>query len=179
MQVDLRSLIEDVILKFNQNRTGPKPIIFATIPPDLRRVYWDDDGLERFVKYFLYHALLTNSPEKPIHIIVHERTQLVDLEEFVSVAPPYWVQLRIQGDGSGVILSMVEEIFDDLGYRCEEWVAVEGCGAQLGIFRPTHKEVPKMVFCVDAGRAMRCCDFLIPVPEAELQPSLVPPRKNT
>lgn len=99
----------------------------------------------------------------PIHIIVQERTRLGDLEGFVGVSPLYWVQLRIKGSGSGMIERMVEEIFDDLGYRCEERVGLEGSAVQLAVFSPVKEVQPKMGFCFDGSRAMRRCDFLIPV----------------
>jgi hypothetical protein len=178
-EINLRELIEDVISKFSQNRTGLKPLVFATIPPDLPQVYWEDERLERFVKYFLYHALLTHNPERPLHIIVHERTKLADLEGFVGVSPLYWIQLRIQGYGSSMIESMVKEIFNDYGYRCEEWIGLEGSDAQLAIFSPSQKGHPKMVFCSDASRAMQRCDFLIPVSERQLLPSFADPSKKT
>lgn len=50
MEVDLGWLIGDVIVKFNYNRTGPKPMVFAKIPPGLARVPWNDGALEKFIK---------------------------------------------------------------------------------------------------------------------------------
>jgi len=177
-QIDLGELVEGVILKFSQNRTGAKPTIFAKIPPDLPPILWQDEGLEKFIKHFLYHALLVNNPEMPIQVWVHERSKLTDLEGFVGVSPLCWIQLRIEGYGPGMIESVVEEVFGDLGYRCEEWIGLEGSHAQLGIFSPVEKGEPKMVLCIDAIRSMWKCDFLIPVSEKLLLPSLSSPRKK-
>jgi hypothetical protein len=163
MEIDLGALVEEVILKFRRNRTGPKPTVLALIPPDLPLISWQDEGLKKFINYFLYPALLMNHPEMPIDIIIHERTGLKDLEGFVGLCPLYWIQLRLQGHGSGMNEKVVEEIVDDLGYRREEWVGVEGSNAQLVIFGPTDKNSPKMVFCLDLTSPIRKCDLLIPV----------------
>jgi hypothetical protein len=77
-----------------------------------------------------------------------------------------------------MIESMVEEIFNDLRYRCEEWIGLEGSDAQLAIFSPAQRGQPKMVFCLDAGKAMRRCDFLIPISERRLLASFADPGKK-
>ncbi|TMA12000.1 MAG: hypothetical protein E6J89_06080 [Deltaproteobacteria bacterium] len=177
-EINLGEVIEGVISKFCRNRTGPRPRLLAKIPPNLPYLSWQDDGLERFIKHFLYHTLLMNDPETPVQVIVHERTSLADLEDFVGVYPAYWIQLRIQGHGSGMIESVVEEVFSDLGYRCEEWIGVEGSSAQLAIFSPLDREEPKMVFCVDTVKGIWKCDFLIPVSDRLFLPSFSSPRKK-
>ena len=177
-KIDLGEFIEEVMFKFNQNRIGAKPTVLAKIPPDLPHIFWHDDGLEKFIKAFLYDALLMNNPEMPVRIIVHERTRLTDLEGFVGVSSLYWIQLRIEGHGPGMIQNHVEERLNELGYRCEEWVGVEGSHAQLAIFTPLEKNGPKMVFCIDVVRTMWKCDFLIPISEKLLLPSFSSPRKK-
>jgi hypothetical protein len=178
METNLRGLIDDVICKFRRNRIRPQPKVLVKNPGDLPLIFWEDDGLERFVKNFLYHALLVNNPETPIQILVHQRSKLTDLESFVWVRPLCWIQLRVEGHGPGMIESAVEEIFDGLGYRCEEWVGIEGSESQLAIFKPIQKEEPKLVLCLDAARSTWKCDFLVPVSENLLLPSFPAERKK-
>ena len=178
-QIDMGELVERVVVKFSQNRMGIKPTVFVVIPPSLPLILWQDSSLERLLKVLLYDALLTNNPEKPIRVLVHERTRLTDLEGFVGVSPLYWIQLRIQGSGPGAMDNLVEERFKELGYRCEEWVGVEGSSAQLAIFSPAGKNEPKMVFCFDINKTIQRCDLLIPVPERMHQPYQLGLRKRS
>jgi hypothetical protein len=170
METNLRGLIDDVICKFRRNRVGPQPRILLKIPPELPLIAWHDDGLDRFVKTFLYHALMVNDPEMPVQILVHERSRLTDLESFVKVSPLCWIQLRIEGRGPGMIESVAEEILQDHGYHCEEWVGVEGSDSQLAIFSPVEKTEAKLVLCFNVARSLWKCDFLIPVSESLLLP---------
>jgi hypothetical protein len=170
METNLKGLIDNVICKFRRNRTGPQPKVVVKIPVDLPLLFWYDDGLERFIKNFLYHALQVNNPEMPVHILVHQRNRLTDLEGFVGVNPLFWMQLRVEGHGPGMIESAVEEIFDGLGYRCEEWVGVEGSQSQLAIFKPIKKSEPKLVLCIESAKNVWKCDFLVPVSDSLLLP---------
>jgi len=178
METNLKGLIDSVICNFRRNRTGPQPKIVVKIPVDLPLVFWQDHGLERFIKNFLYHALQVNNPEMPVQIMVHQRSRLTDLESFVGVNPLCWMQLRVEGNGPGMIESAVEEIFDGLGYRCEEWVGVEGSESQLAIFKPMEKNEPKLVLCIDSARNVWKCDFLVPVSDNLLLPSFHGERKK-
>ncbi|HEX9442609.1 MAG TPA: hypothetical protein VGA73_00745 [Candidatus Binatia bacterium] len=178
METNLRELIGEAIDKFKLNRMGPQPKVLVKIPGDLPVILWQDEGLAKFVKNFLYHALLSNNPDTPIQILVHERHRLKDLEGFVGVFPLCWVQLRIEGHGAGMIESAVEEIFGDLGYRSEEWVGVEGSESQLGIFSPVDRQEPKLVLCIDSVKSAWKCDFLIPVSDRLLLPLLSGGRKK-
>jgi hypothetical protein len=173
METNLKGLIDNVIGKFRRNRTGPQPKVIVKVPLDLPLIYWHDDGLERFIKSFLYHALQVN-----IQILVHQRNKLADLESFVGVNPLCWMQLRVEGHGPGMIESTVEEIFDGLGYRCEEWVGVEGSESQLAIFKPTKKSEPRLVLCIDSTKNLWKCDFLVPVSNNLLLPSFPEERKK-
>jgi hypothetical protein len=77
-----------------------------------------------------------------------------------------------------MIESTIEEIFDGLGYRCEEWVGVEGSDSQLAIFKPRKKDEPKLVLCIDNAKSSWKCDFLVPVSENLLLPSFQVERKK-
>ena len=56
-QVDIGHIIQQSIARFNQNRRGPRPLIFVTMPPNLPRVSWNDGALEKIVSRFLPCAL--------------------------------------------------------------------------------------------------------------------------
>jgi hypothetical protein len=86
-KVDFGALIEEAIIRFSQNRLVSKPSILAKIPPDLPHVFWPDERLEKLLRVLLYEALLANAPDTAIRVMVHKRTTLKDLEEFLSVKP--------------------------------------------------------------------------------------------
>ncbi len=162
-EVDLKSLIEGIVTKFNRNRTGAKPVVIATIPPGLPNLFLRDARLAKLLRLFLYEVLLMNEPEAPVQVLVHKRSRLRDLEAFVGVSPQYWIQLRIAAHGPCIPEKLIEERSREVDYRCEEWVGVEDSNAQLAILSPLDENGQKMVFCVDATKRARKCDFLIPV----------------
>lgn len=162
-EIDLKGLIEEVVVKFNRNRTGDKPIIFVTIPPELPNLFSQDARLAKLLRLFLYEVLLMNEPEAPVQLLVHRRSRLRDLEDFVGVSPQYWIQLRIAANGPCIPEKLIEERSREVDYHCEEWVGVEDSNAQLVILSPMDEHGQKMVFCVDTTKRVRKCDFLIPV----------------
>jgi hypothetical protein len=163
--INMSGVIEQAIAAFAQNRTGPRPSVRAKIPPHLPAIPWHDPGLGKFIKRFLYDALMTSSPEVPVRVSVNERSRLSDLEAFVRLLPVCWIQLRVEGRRPGVTGGLVEELFRDFDYRCEEWVGVEGSDSQLAIFCPNNETGPKVVFCADLSKPIWKCDLLIPVME--------------
>ncbi len=166
--IDLKSLIEEVVVKFNRNRTGAKPIVIITMPAELPNPFTQNARVARLLRLFLYEVLLMNEPESPVQLLVRKRSRLRDLEDFVGVSPQCWVQLRIAAHGPCIPEKLIEERCREVDYRCEEWVGVEDSNAQLVILSPVGDHGQKMVFCVDASKRMRKCDFLIPVNEPTL-----------
>ena len=162
-EIDLKNLIEEVVLKFNKNRTGTKPIVIVTVPSEVPNLSSQDARLAKLLRLFLYEVLLMNEPEAPVQLLVHKRSRLRDLEAFVGVSPQYWIQLRIAAHGPCIPEKLIEERSREVDYRCEEWVGVEDSDAQLVILSPMNANGQKMVFCVDASKRIRKCDFLIPV----------------
>ena len=74
---------------------------------------------------FLYEVLLTNDPDAIIEITLRRKTELKDLNAFVGVRPSYWMQLRVAGRGLKIMEPLIEELFAEVGYYCEEWVGVQ------------------------------------------------------
>jgi hypothetical protein len=138
-RVNLGSVIEQAISRFSQNRIGDKPPLFVMISPALTPIPWYDRSLKEFVRMFLYEALLTNDPDAIIEVTLRRKLELKDLNAFVGVRPSCWVQLRVAGRGLKVMEHLINELFAEVGYRCEEWVGVQDSQARLGIFGNENK----------------------------------------
>jgi hypothetical protein len=121
-RVNLGSVLEQAISKFSQNRIGDKPPVFVMISPALTPIPWHDRSLKEFVRMFLYEVLLTSDPDAAIEVVLRRKIELKDLNAFVGVRPTCWVQLRVAGRGLRVRELLVEELFAEVGYCCEEWV---------------------------------------------------------
>ena len=164
--VNLGSVIEQAISRFSQNRIGEKPPLFVMISPPSTPVPWHDRSLKEFVRMFLYEVLLTNDPNAIIEITARRKVALRDLNAFVGIRPLCWMQLRVAGRGLKIREDSIEELFADVGYRCEEWVGVQDSQARLGIFASDKKPGVKMVFCLELSRNILKSDLLLPIFEA-------------
>lgn len=171
-QLNFGTLIQDAIARFSQHGIGAQPPVFVTLSPALTRVPWRDGTLKQFLKFFLYEALLTSDPDSAVEISLRRRTVLADLRTFVGVEPSYWIQLRLAGRGLRVKESLIEDLFGEIGYRCEEWVGIHGSHARLGIFGAIDAPRSKLVFCVELKRGRLLCDLLIPITEEAPVPCL-------
>ncbi len=172
-RIDLGTVIQDAISRFSQNRIGDKPPVFVTLSPALTQVPWRDSTLKKFLRFFLYEALLTSDPDATVEISLRRRPLLADLKAFVGIQPSYWIQLRISGRGLRIAERLVEDLFTEVGYRCEEWVGMDGSYARLGIFGTIDTPQLKMVFCVESKRQKLLCDLLIPVIDERPVPCLL------
>jgi hypothetical protein len=171
-QVNLGSVIEQAISKFSQNRIGDKPPVFVMISPASASIPWHDRSLKEFVRMFLYEVLLTNDPDATLEIALRRKLDLKDLSAFIGVHPACWVQLRVSGRGLKVMEHLIEELFAEVDYRCEEWVGVEDSAARLGIFGNESQPELKMVFCLESNRNILKCNLLLPIFEMIPMPCL-------
>jgi hypothetical protein len=162
-KIDLGKTIHDAISRFSQNRIGAKPPVFVTLSPALTQVPWRDQTLKEFLRYFLYESLLTSDADAAIEISLRRRPLLKDLNAFLGVQPAYWVQLKVAGRGLRVSECLVEDLFGEVGYRCEEWVGLENSSARMGIFGAIDTPEMKMVFCLETTRHILKCDLLLPI----------------
>jgi hypothetical protein len=169
-KLNLGTVIEEVIAKFSKNRLGERPPIFLMISAALPSIFWKDRSLKEFVRLFLYETLLTNEPDATVEVSLRRRSELRDLNKFVGIEASYWVQLRVMSRGLKVMERLVEELFADVGYRCEEWVGVEASSARLGIFGTIAGAELKIIVCLEANSRTRKCDLLIPI----YAPSCIP-----
>lgn len=172
-RIDLGTVIQDAISKFSQNRIGDKPPVFVMLSPALTQVPWKDGTLKKFLRFFLYEALLTSDPDAVVEISLRRRATLADLKAFVGIQPSYWIQLRISGRGLRIGERLVEDLFTEVGYRCEEWVGMDMSDARLGIFGTIDWPQAKMVFCVELKRQKLLCDLLIPIIDERPAPCIV------
>ena len=164
-KVDLGRVIQQSIARFNQNRRGARPLVFATLSASATGVPWSGGTLQKLISQALYESLFSANPEMAVEISLRRRHGLKDLEAFVRVQPSYWVQLRISGRGLRPDEHLMEDLFAQAGYRCEEWVGTENAEPKLGIFGPARGSGSKLVFCLESRRALLRCDFLLPVTE--------------
>jgi hypothetical protein len=171
-RVNLGSVIEQAITRVTRNRIGEKPPVFVTLSPALTQVPWKDTALGRFLQFFLYESLLTSDASAAVEISLRRRSLLKDLTAFVGIQPSYWVQLRVSGRGLRIVENHIEDLFSEVGYRCEEWVGMDGSGARLGIFGAIDAAHVKMVFCLESTRQRLKCDLLLPVNDNRPVPCL-------
>lgn len=164
-KIDLATVIQEVISTFCRNRIGDKPPVFVMLAPAMTQIPWANGALKDFVRSFLYDVLSSSDPEATIEVALRRRFPLKDLNAFVGIHPSYWVQLRVSGRGLRIIEPSVEELFADLGYRCEEWLGVENSKARLGIFGAVESLGHKMVFCLEWSHTILKADLLLPVIE--------------
>jgi hypothetical protein len=171
-KINLGTVIEEVIAKFSKNRVGARPPVFLMISAGLPSIFWKDRGLQEFLRLFLYETLLTNEPDATVEVSLRRRSELRDLNKFIGIEPSYWVQLRVISRGLKVMERLLEELFADVGYRCEEWVGVEASRARLGIFGTIAGPDLKIIVCLESNSRTRKCDLLLPI----CDPSAVPSR---
>ena len=172
-KINLGWVIEQAITRVSQNRIGEKPPVFVALLPALTRVPWIDSALEQFLQFFLYETMLTSDAAVPIEITLRRRSLLKDLTAFIRIKPSYWVQLRISGRGLKISADHIQDLFAEVGYRCEEWVGMQDAGARLAIFSAINAPKAKIVFCVESMRHRLRYDLLLPLYDSQPVPRLI------
>ena len=162
-KIDLTTVIQEVISTFCRNRMGDKPHVFVVLAPAMTQVPWENQTMRDVVRCFLYEALSSSHLDTHIDVALRKRSPLKDLNAFVGIRPSYWLQLRVSGRGLRILEPVMEDLFADHGYRCEEWLGVEESAARLGIFGPVESSAYKMVFALEMARHLVRCDLLLPV----------------
>ena len=157
------TIIRSAALKLNNRPSRSTPSLQVSIPPALSEFQWNDRNFENLIERFLEHVLEISSPAGPVRVAVHEMKRKTDLEEFISVHPEYWLHLGVESQAETGYEGGAKKILHDLGYQCSEWIGMEESELQLGVFRFGAQDVPALVLFVHNRRALRNCDFLIPV----------------
>jgi len=171
--VSLRSAIERGIELFRRNQSAAQPLVSVWIPAALSDFLWPDQRLKQFIRLVLYESLSNNNPNSSIEVTATRHARLEGLDHFVGVHPSYWLELRLSGPGFRMAATLVEELFNNMGYRCEEWVGTEASGTRLGIFALIHSPDHKIVIFLDSSHGVVNSDFLFPIHETyAFSPSL-------
>lgn len=131
---------------------------------------WQNQTAAQFVRRFLYQTLLTSDADAAVEVSLRRRGLLRDLTRFSGIAPSYWIQLRVAGRGIRVAEQLINELFDEIGLRSEEWLGVAGSSARLGIFGSFHAPKLKMVFSIESTPYIQKCDLLLPVTDGQAPP---------
>lgn len=169
-ELNLGMTIQDIISRFNRNRVGSKPAVFLSFLPAITQVPWRDRTLDEFIRYFVYESLISSDPEAPVEISVRRRTALKDLTAFLGIQPSYWVQIRLNGRGLTIRPQTIEDLFAEVGYRCDEWVGSESTTERLGIFASFDAPRQTMVFSTSTIRGRQRFDLLLPITEPTHMP---------
>jgi hypothetical protein len=166
-KVDLSCAIQEAISRSAQNRIGAKPPVFVTLAPVLAHVPWQNQTAAVFVRRFLYETLLTSDAGAAVKVSLRRRALLRDLAAFVGVTPSYWIQLRVAGRGIRVAEQLIDELFDEIGLRSEEWLGIAGSRARLAIFGSIDAPTLKMAFSIESTRNTQKCDLLLPITDGQ------------
>lgn len=172
-RLDIGTIMQETIARFSQNRGGAKPPVFVTLAPAMGPVSWENHSAATFMRRFVYETLLTSDPDAPIEVSLRCKSSLSDLNAFIGIKPAFWIQLRVTGRGLRIGEKAIEELFDELGFRVEEWVGVEGSDTRLGIFGTIDAPTVKMVFCLQSVRHKLRCDLLLPIHDRTINPELL------
>jgi hypothetical protein len=163
--VNLQSVIQQTITRFQHNRNGDKPFVFVSVSPSIAQIPWNDGSLKEFVRLFVYECLHRSDPDQAVEVLLTRRAEIGDINEFLGMQPSYWVQLRLSGRGLKYNERMIEDMFRGLGYSCEEWVGVDNSDIRLGTFGTKFDPAAKMILCLNCVRGALKCDLLLPVSE--------------
>jgi len=156
-------VIKDTITKLSRKDNKLKSSLQLSIPPVLSEFRWDDKNFEKLIERFIDYVLAISQPGRRVQVAVHEMTKKVDLEDFFSIFPAYWLNLSFKSQAETGFESGAKTILEDLGFHCSEWVGVEESESQLGVYRFGAQDSPVLILFVQNHGARRNCDFLIPV----------------
>jgi hypothetical protein len=162
-QFDLGILIENVVLQFNRNRTGRKPAVLTMFPQDLSPIPWPDQGLEAFLKRFVYDVLLMSNPETMVCFAAAPRSMLKGFE--TETGSFCWIQLTVRCEGPRNLENFVRERLGELGYACRSRIETGTPGTRLSTSKSPYKRGPKLVLHIDNSNAESDYHLLIPVQE--------------
>jgi hypothetical protein len=161
--MDPNAISREIIPKLNKRHSASGPSARLTISSSLSEFDWQSGKLETLIEKLLDHVLKISDPGIRVRIAVHEKKRMVELERFFSIFPCYWFHLSVESQATSGFEEGAKKIFKSFGYRCLEWVGVEGSTSQLGAFHYETRETPALVLFIQNHGARRNCDLLIPV----------------
>jgi hypothetical protein len=158
---------QEIIPQSVGKRGRGSPAVYISMPSALSEFCWRGESLKALTKKLLGHVVSSSHPARSVHVAIREKKKLSDLEEFFAISPLYWLQLSIECQSASGLEAGAQRALESLGYRCPEWMGVEGSKSQLGAFHLGTKETPALILCVQNRGARRNCDLLIPVIESD------------
>ena len=156
----------EIIPRLSKNGSKGGPSIYLSAPSFLSQFQYLGGNLESLIENFLDYVLKISHTSRCVRVGIHEKKKMCDLEKFFSIYPDYWLDLNIESQAKSGFEEGAKRILKHFGYRCPEWVGVEGTEAQLGAFHFGAQEMPALILFIQNHGARRSCDFLIPVLES-------------
>ena len=169
-KIHLTASMQGVILRCNKllSRTGSSIQLSNPFPHS--KLFWPDRRLEKLVERLTFQASLAVDPGKPVRVAIRQRKQMRDLEKFFGIYPSHWIQLKIARRGPEGFEGAAQQILEDLGYFCEEWIGAKGSWPQLGAFSFGTRRLLKLVFWSQWRDNTQKCELLIPVMQSSSWP---------
>jgi hypothetical protein len=161
--------IKDIIVNLSRKHTKLKSLLHLSVPPALSEYRWDDKNYGKMIEKFIDYVLEIRYTGIGVQIAIRVMNKKTDLEKFFSISPAYWLHFGFESQGKTGFERGAKKILNDFGFRCSEWVGVEGSESQLGAFHLGMQDSPALILYVQNHGARRYCDFLIPVTDAVSQ----------
>ena len=137
------------------------------MPSALSEFCWRGGSLKDLTKKLLGHVVSISHPARSVQVEIREKKKLSDMERFFAISPFYWFQLSIECQSASGPETGMQRVLESLGYRCPEWIGVEGSESQLGAFYLGTQKAPVLILYIQNRGARRNCDLLIPVIESD------------
>jgi hypothetical protein len=155
----------EIIPKPRGGRARRSSSVCLSMPSVLSEFCWRGGSLEALARKLIEYAVSVSHPSRGIRVAVREKKVLSDLEQFFALSPRYWLQLSIECQSAQRLESGIRPMFESLGYRCPEWVGVEGSESQLAAFHLGTDAKPTLILHIQNRGAGRNVDLLIPLPQ--------------
>lgn len=167
MEMRIEMPDEEIISESGSNRGRDSSAVYLSMPSALSEFCWRGGSLKDLTKKFLGHVVSISHPARSVQVEIREKKKLSDMERFFAISPFYWFQLSIECQSASGPDAGMQRVLESLGYRCPEWIGVEGSESQLGAFYLGTQKTPVLILCVRNRGARRNYDLLIPVIESE------------
>ena len=162
---DLGTLIGKILSQFPQRRVA------VTISPGLPQVEWEDEFLKRLLTEAFRTGLKSTSDQLPIHIAIHHKGSLPELETVIGLSPASWIQIEFSGydvwslEALWSLESVLQSKSDIFGYHCEERSLKDGT-SRVAVFSSGDRR-PRIAVYVSKDGYQWNCSFLIPSPDKQ------------
>jgi len=161
-----QKIATEILPRIKERHGADCPPVFLSIPSVLSDLPEPDGRIEDLLEKFLSQVLEISYPARSVRIAVHEKKTAADLEQFFSISPLSWFRLSVECQSASGLEDCAKDILKDFGYRCPEWIGVEGSEAQLGAFHLGDQKSPSLILFIQNHMSRRSCDFLIPIVES-------------